>query len=112
MHFSQQLEPWFYDGLVSETFNPRKNRWELKKGKRNEPLDTWNYANAASHHPELYLHKWKAADWKRRAAMVEPEDYPVSVQQQIKAEAPQKAPAKQPTSHRGRSHFGNDEWAL
>lgn len=94
VHFSQQLEPWFYDGLVSETFNPRKNRWELKKGKRNEPLDTWNYANAASHHPELYLHKWKAADWKRRAAMVEPVENPVDQPQANKTEAPQKAPVK------------------
>jgi phage terminase large subunit GpA-like protein len=88
LHFSQQLEPGFYDGLVSETYNPRKNRWELKKGKRNEPLDTWNYANAASHHPELYLHKWKPADWKRRAAMVEPENQ----QQSRSTPTPRKKP--------------------
>ncbi|HQL10535.1 MAG TPA: phage terminase large subunit family protein, partial [Lentisphaeria bacterium] len=94
LHFSQQLEPGFYDGLVSETYNPRKNRWELKKGKRNEPLDTWNYANAASHHPELYLHKWKPADWKRHAAMVEPENQqPVTVN----AEKPEK-PTRPPIS--------------
>jgi phage terminase large subunit GpA-like protein len=49
--------------------NPRKNRWEIKKGKRNEPMDTWVLSVAASHHPELYLHKWKARDWERRAAM-------------------------------------------
>lgn len=73
VHFSNQLESHYYDGLVSETFNPRKNRWEIKKGKRNEPLDTWCLALAASHHPELYLHKWKAADWDRRAAMLEPD---------------------------------------
>ena len=63
----------FFDQQVSEVFNPRKNRWELKKGKRNEVLDTHVLATAASQHPELYLHKWKAADWKRRRAMVEPE---------------------------------------
>ena len=74
VHFSSHLDPAFFDGLVAETFNPRKNRWELKKGKRNEPLDTWNYANAASHHPELFLHKWRPIDWKRRTAMVEPEE--------------------------------------
>jgi phage terminase large subunit GpA-like protein len=73
VHFSAELEPWFYDQQVSETYNPRKNRWELKKGKRNEVLDTHVYAIAASHHPEIYLHKWKAKDWSRRAAMVEPE---------------------------------------
>ncbi|OQA30068.1 MAG: Phage terminase large subunit (GpA) [Betaproteobacteria bacterium ADurb.Bin341] len=73
VHFSQQLEAAYYDQLVAETFNPRKNRWEIKKGKRNEALDTWVYACAASHHPELYLHKWRAADWERRRQMVEPE---------------------------------------
>lgn len=72
VHFSTELDPWFYDQLVAETFNPRKNRWELKKGKRNEVLDTWVYSFAATHHPEIYLHKWKTADWKRRSAMVEP----------------------------------------
>ncbi len=76
VHYSQELEPWFFDQQVAETYNPRKNRWELKKGKRNEVLDTHVYAIAASHHPELYLHKWKQADWKRRAAMVEPENLP------------------------------------
>ena len=74
LRFSQQLESWFYDQLVAETFNPRKNRWEIKKGKRNEALDTWVYALAASHHPELYLHKWKAADWERRRQMLEPRE--------------------------------------
>lgn len=73
VHFSHELELPFYDGLVAETFNPRKNRWEIKKGKRNEPLDTWVYACAASHHPELYLHKWKMADWNRLEGMLEPE---------------------------------------
>ncbi|MGE0289670.1 MAG: phage terminase large subunit family protein [Bradyrhizobium sp.] len=72
VRFSQELDEAYYNGLVSETYNPRRNRWELKKGKRNEPLDTWVYAVAASHHPELYVHKWKAADWERRAAMLEP----------------------------------------
>lgn len=72
VHFSNQLDSSYYDQLVAETFNPRKNQWEKKKGKRNEALDTWIYSIAASHHPELYLHKWKSADWARRAAMLEP----------------------------------------
>jgi phage terminase large subunit GpA-like protein len=72
MHFSTQLDASYYDQLVSETFNPRKNRWELKKGKRNESLDTEVYAEAASHHPELYLHKWRKADWDRLEAMIQP----------------------------------------
>ena len=66
--FSEDLPDEYYDQLVSETYNPRRNRWEIKKGKRNEALDTWIYAVAASHHPELYLHKWRASDWDRREA--------------------------------------------
>lgn len=72
VHFSHELEDSYYDQLVSEAFNPRKNRWELKKGKRNEVLDTWVLSIAASHHPELYLHKWRKAQWESRAAMLEP----------------------------------------
>ncbi|QBC44451.1 phage terminase large subunit family protein [Iodobacter fluviatilis] len=71
-HFSHQLEAKYFDQLVSEAFNPKKNRWEIKKGKRNEVLDTDIYALAASHHPELYIHKWKTADWDKREAMLQP----------------------------------------
>lgn len=72
VRFSTELPPEYFDGLVSEVYNPRKNQWELKKGKRNEQLDTWILSVAASHHPEIYLHKWKKSDWERRAAMIEP----------------------------------------
>ena len=73
VHFSSHLEASFFDQQVSETFNPRKKRWELKKGKRNEALDTHVYAVAASHHPEVALHKWTAAKWNKHAAMLEAE---------------------------------------
>ena len=103
VHFSQHLGAEYFDGLVSETYNPRKNRWEIKKGKRNEPLDTWVYSIAASHHPELYLHKWKTADWKRRAQMVEPEDVqPTATVHPEKTEKPQQQPQPQPSAHRRR----------
>jgi len=72
VHFSQALDISYFEGLVSETYNPRKNRWELKKGKRNEQLDTWVLSIAASHHPEIYLHKWRKSDWEKRKSMVEP----------------------------------------
>ncbi|MGB2832979.1 MAG: phage terminase large subunit family protein [Methylotenera sp.] len=76
VRFSTELPPEYFDGLVSEVYNPRKNQWELKKGKRNEQLDTWILSIAASHHPEIYLHKWKKSDWERRAAMIEPNQAP------------------------------------
>lgn len=83
VRFSTGLEVSYYDGLVSEVYNPKKNQWELKKGKRNEQLDTWVLSIAASHHPEIYLHKWKKSDWDRRAAMIEPNQTP---KEEVKAE--------------------------
>jgi phage terminase large subunit GpA-like protein len=74
VRFPQGLDEAYFAGLVSETFNPRKNRWEIKKGRRNEPLDTWDYAYAATHHPELFLHRWRAGDWLRLQRQLEPAD--------------------------------------
>lgn len=70
-HFSDELDPSFFAGLVSETYNPAKNRFEKRRGARNEPLDTWVYAYAAAHHPELRLHRHTRADWERAAARLQ-----------------------------------------
>ncbi len=57
----------YFGGLVSEVYNPTKNRFEKRKGgPRNEPLDTWVYSYAATHHPELRLHRQSKADWDMR----------------------------------------------
>lgn len=66
-HFSAELARDYFTGLVSETFNPAKNRFEKRRGVRNEPLDTWVYGYAAAHHPELRLHRFTRADWERLA---------------------------------------------
>jgi phage terminase large subunit GpA-like protein len=66
-HFSDELEPMYFAGLVSETYDPRKNTFVKRRGARNEPLDTWDYAYAAAHHQELRLHRWTGADWQRAA---------------------------------------------
>ena len=64
VHLSDQLEQSYLGGLVAETYNPAKNRFEKKRGApRNEPLDTWVYAYAAAHHQELRLHRFTKADW-------------------------------------------------
>ena len=70
VHFSNELPQDYFAGLVSETYNPSKNRFEKKRGARNEPLDTWGYAYAATHHPELRLHRWTRADWDRAEARI------------------------------------------
>ncbi len=64
IHLSEDLPDEYFGGLVSESYNPAKNRFEKKRGApRNEPLDTWVYAFAATHHPELRLHRRTHADW-------------------------------------------------
>lgn len=63
VHFPDALERTYFAGLVSETFDPTKGRYRKKSGARNEPLDTWVYAYAATHHPELHLHRYAKADW-------------------------------------------------
>lgn len=70
-HFSDELGPEFFAGLVSETYDPRKNRFEKRRGARNEPLDTWVYAFAAAHHPELRLHRRTRADWDVAARQIQ-----------------------------------------
>ena len=70
VHFSDQLPLDFFAGLVSETYNPAKNRFEKRRGARNEPLDTWVYAAAAAWHPELRLHRLTRADWDALEARV------------------------------------------
>lgn len=63
VHFSDELGDAFFAGIASETYNPTKNRFEKRTGARNEPLDTWVYAYAATHHPELRLHRRTRFDW-------------------------------------------------
>lgn len=65
-HFSHDLEPDYFKGLTSETYNPAKNRYEKKRGARNEPLDTWVYSFAAAHHPEVRLHRRTRKDCDAR----------------------------------------------
>lgn len=63
LHFSEELPREFFNGMVSETYNPRTNRYDKKRGVRNEMLDTWVYAYAAAHHPELRLHLYTSLKW-------------------------------------------------
>lgn len=68
VRLSEDLPPEYFAGLVSETYDPRKNRFVKRGGTRNEPLDTWVYSYAATHHPELRLHRLSRAEWDARAA--------------------------------------------
>lgn len=71
VNFSEDLPPEYFAGLVSESYNPSKNRFDKRGGVRNEPLDTWVYAYAATHHPELRLHRHTKADWDARESRIQ-----------------------------------------
>lgn len=66
-HFSADLDEAYYRGLTSEIYDPRSGRYVKKRGARNEMLDTFVYALAAAHHPELRLHRWTQAQWQQAA---------------------------------------------
>lgn len=111
VRFSAELPEEYYEGLVAETFNPKKNKFECKKGKRNEPLDTWVYALAAAHHPEIYMHKWRKADWDRRAAQVEPVEREDAAQEAAEEIHPTVPPPAPPTSKKSRRRAGGGNFA-
>jgi phage terminase large subunit GpA-like protein len=97
-HFSDELDTSFFQGLASETYNPAKNRFEKKRGARNEPLDTWVYAYAAAHHPELRLHRYRGSDWDRlelalKARAPAPPPEPGSTPPAAPVQAPAQTPA-------------------
>ena len=72
VHFSKDLDRFYFEGVVSETFDPRSNRYVKKRGARNEPLDTWVYAYAAAHHSELRYHTYTQARWDALADSLKP----------------------------------------
>lgn len=72
LHFSDGLSLDYYRQLTGEVFDPEKNKWTLRRGRRVEALDCWVYATAASQHPELRVHAKTAAAWQRLADVLEP----------------------------------------
>lgn len=114
-HFSVDLSDDYFDGLTAEYFDPVKNRYVKKKGKRNEPVDTWVYAYAAGHHPNLRIDRMTDAEWDRLARLLEPagqssdpaaDRAPRPVQDPEPAAPPVAAPPR-PTPRR---EGGGDAW--
>jgi len=87
-HFSNDLGPEYFVGLTSEVYDPAKNRFRNRRGARNEPLDTWVYAYAATHHPELRFHRYTRADWDAREANLMQSIAPASAAADPTAAAP------------------------
>lgn len=103
MHVSDELPPEYFAGLVSETYNPTKNRFEKRGGARNEPLDTWVYSYAATHHPELRLHRASKADWDAREARLRSGGSSDDSRGTTQASDPAPAPSGPGTDSRGTS---------
>ena len=98
LHFSEHLGDGFFAGMVSETFDPKSGRYIKKRSTRNEPLDTWVYAYAAAHHPELHLHRLTRAEWDAAATALKTSKAAVSPDRaELAAGAPDVAQAAQRT---------------
>jgi phage terminase large subunit GpA-like protein len=114
VRFSDELPAEYFGGLVSETYNPSKNRFEKRRGgPRNEPLDTWVYAYAATHHPELRLQRHTKADWDAREARLASGAMPAS---DPAPPAPGRDGSREtsvsgPTASQPQAEFGSSLWS-
>lgn len=110
VHMSEELPPEYFGGVVSETFDPRKNRFVKRRGPRNEPLDVTVYSVAAAHHPELRLHRYTRQNW---------DDLERNIHQQVarapavditESRPPARPAPRAPAS--GNHEFGSEDWQL
>ena len=76
IRFHAELENEFFEQLLAESFDPSRNRWIKKAGRRNEALDTWGYAWYAAHHPQVGAQRKTRKEWEALAAMLEPPPLP------------------------------------
>lgn len=82
LRFPEGLDDDYFNGLLSEYYDPVKKRYLQKKGarhKRNEPLDTLVYGWAIGHHKLVALGRTRNGRvdphyWERLAAVLEPAD--------------------------------------
>ena len=77
LRFPAGLDDDYFTGLLSETYNHKTKRYELKRGiKRNEPLDTLGYAWAIGDHKHIRIGKFRNGRvdphyWDRLAQVLE-----------------------------------------
>jgi phage terminase large subunit GpA-like protein len=96
VRFSADLPATFFEGIASEVYDAETGKWIKRPGKRNEPLDTWNYAYSAAHHPRIAIHTARAADWEELERLLEPRVNDMFTTPT--AEAPAEAETTQPTA--------------
>ena len=104
IRFPSGLPTEYFDGLLSEVYNPETKRYEQKKGakyKRNEPLDGFVIAYAVGNHKEVMLGRYRNGQpdpnyWTRLAAILEAGE---PGQENQKNEGQQEKPTQEPTRH-------------
>jgi phage terminase large subunit GpA-like protein len=108
-HFPDALPADYYEGLLSEIWNARRQRYEPKRGmtRRNEPLDTWCYAYAAAHHPLVSLDKQRPIDWRRRRTHYLKESTAGEEAERAAQEIAPEVPAPRPGRAPRRNNFVN-----
>ncbi|MDX8384687.1 MAG: phage terminase large subunit family protein, partial [Ghiorsea sp.] len=74
LRFPSGFDEDFYKQLLAEVFDPEKNRWVKRRGRRNEATDCFSYALAASQHPEVRVQSKRVRDWQGLARLLQPED--------------------------------------
>lgn len=112
VHLSDELDPEFFTGFVGETYDPSKNRFVKRSGMRNEPLDTWVYAYAATHHPELRLHRRTNAEWDAvEARLQSPIAHPLTAPPLPTLARPPMQPMASPDASESSNAFGSSAWS-
>jgi phage terminase large subunit GpA-like protein len=120
-HFPQGLDDSYYDGVLSETYDPEHKRYVQRLGaryKRNEPLDTLVYAWAIGQHREINIGRGRAGRpdpkyWERLAVMLEPADRVVVAGKLVDASVQISVPEPlQQFQQLHDSGFGKDGWGL
>ena len=118
--FPQGLPDEYYDGLLSEVYDPEKKRYIPRIGakhKRNEPLDTAVYAWAIGQHRDINLGRGRTGRpdpnyWARLQAMLEPENFNTPINTPVLPEA---TPATPPPAVRPQpktpNSFAKSDWA-
>lgn len=107
-HFSIELPPEYYSGLLSEIWDPQRNRYRKKPGRPNEPLDTWVYAYAAAHHPLIDLQRKRKIDWEALAAQYEVPLADATATPEPSATTP---PARTRRPAQRERPIGSDDWS-
>lgn len=95
VRFSRDLDDAYFSQLTAEEYDPARRRW-VKVRPRNEALDTWVLATAATYHPSLRLHTWRPHQWERLQQTVEPDADLFTAPARAAAAAPAPDPAPAP----------------